>query len=128
MIVSKPKGEERAAVRYMGIRADVTMEQLPTAIPQLTGETFSWLARHNIAPAGPPFIRYHVIDMERKLAIEIGVPVAQTVPGDGLCGARLPRCDERRRVKLGAAEVGAGAGTHLGPLGHSRGRCVRRAL
>jgi len=35
------------------------------------------------APAGPPFIRYHVIDMESKLDIELGVPIASALASDG---------------------------------------------
>jgi effector-binding domain-containing protein len=36
-----------------------------------------------VAPAGAPFIRYHVINMQAKLDIEVGAPVAGPLPGDG---------------------------------------------
>jgi effector-binding domain-containing protein len=46
-------------------------------------DVFGWLGAHGIAPAGPPFLRYNIIDMERQLEIEAGVPVASAVEGDG---------------------------------------------
>ena len=36
-----------------------------------------------VKPAGPPFLRYVVIDMDRELAIEVGVPVASPIEGAG---------------------------------------------
>ena len=36
-----------------------------------------------IAPAGAPFIRFLVIDMEGELEIELAVPVAEGVSGNG---------------------------------------------
>ena len=58
-------------------------------------ELFGWLARHAIAPAGPPFIRYLVIDMAAGLQIEMGVPVATAIDdgdssdGDSGDGGRI---------------------------------------
>jgi len=46
------------------------------------GRCFGWLARHGITPAGPPFIRYLVIDMENELQVGLGVPVAGEVEAD----------------------------------------------
>jgi DNA gyrase inhibitor GyrI len=46
-------------------------------------EIFGWLGARGIAPAGPPFFRYHVIDMERQLQVEVGVPVASAIEDDG---------------------------------------------
>ena len=56
MIVTEPKVEQRAAVPYMGIRTDATMEQLPTVIPQLIGEMFGWLGQQGIALRRVPAI------------------------------------------------------------------------
>jgi hypothetical protein len=42
-----------------------------------------WLAARGLAPAGAPFFRYLVIDMERELEVEAGVPVAEPVNGEG---------------------------------------------
>jgi effector-binding domain-containing protein len=56
-------------------------------IPDLSDEVFAWLGERGIAPAGAPFIRYHVINMETRMDIEIGVPVDHAVPGDGRVNA-----------------------------------------
>jgi effector-binding domain-containing protein len=76
-----PQITERSTQPYVAIRADVTMEQLPGLADRL-GEVFAWLAERAIAPAGPPFFRYHVIDMERQLNVEAGVPIPTAVEGD----------------------------------------------
>ncbi len=82
MKITEPKLEDRNEQHYVGIRTEVPMRQLPEVIPQLLGEVFAWLGKQGIAPAGAPFIRYHVIDMKAKLDIELGVPVATAVSGD----------------------------------------------
>jgi hypothetical protein len=62
-----PQITERADQPYVAIRANVTMAQLPGFADRL-GEVFGWLAEQGVAPAGPPFFRYNVIDMERQLS------------------------------------------------------------
>ena len=66
---------------YVAIRRSITMGTFPEVADRLP-EVFGWLGRRGIAPAGPPFFRYAVIDMERELQIEAGVPVATPVAGD----------------------------------------------
>jgi effector-binding domain-containing protein len=80
-VPTTPQITERSDQPYVAIGAEVTMEQLPGLADRL-GEVFGWLAERGIAPAGPPFFRYHVIDMERQLSVEAGVPVATAVDGD----------------------------------------------
>jgi len=54
-------------------------------------EIFGWLGARGIAPAGAPFFRYHVIDMERQLLVEAGIPVASAVDDEGdVRGGTLP--------------------------------------
>jgi effector-binding domain-containing protein len=67
---------------YVAIPASVTMDMLGAVVPPLNGEVFRWLAERGIAPAGPPFWRYNVIDMARLLAMEAGVTVATAITGD----------------------------------------------
>jgi effector-binding domain-containing protein len=81
----EPHIEQRAEQPYAGIRMCVTMADLSGAVDQGFPELFGWLAEHGVAPAGPPFIRYHVIDMNRELDIELGVPADVTPDG----GARV---------------------------------------
>jgi len=78
----EPEIQERAAQDYAGIRVTVTMETLGQAIDQGLSELFGWLGSRGITPAGPPFIRYLVIDMAADLLIELGVPVATPVAAD----------------------------------------------
>jgi effector-binding domain-containing protein len=86
-MMTEPKVEERAEQPYMGIRTQVPMRELKIAIPQLLDEVFAWLAKQGVEPAGAPFTRYHVIDMKNKLDVEMGVPVASALSGDGRVSA-----------------------------------------
>jgi effector-binding domain-containing protein len=78
----EPAIETRAEQPYAGRRMAVTMEGFPAAADAGFPALFGWLGAHQIAPAGPPFIRYHVIDMAAELQIEFGAPVAGPVAGD----------------------------------------------
>lgn len=77
-----PEIKQRAAQPYAGISAWVTMAAVGSVADRIP-EIFGWLGGRGIAPAGPPFFRYHVIDMERELLVEAGVPVASEVADDG---------------------------------------------
>ncbi len=76
-----PEITERAEQPYVAIRAHVTMRELGEVAHRI-GDVFGWIASHGLAPAGPPFFRYIVIDMERQLEVEVGVPVQAVVDGD----------------------------------------------
>jgi len=80
---SEPKIDQRIEQPYLGIRTTTPWQALPTVIPASIGEVFAFLERHHIPPRGAPFIRYHVVDMERELDVEIGVPIAEKTAGDG---------------------------------------------
>ncbi len=67
--------ELRAAQPYAGIPVRVTMDGLSGAVDEAFPELFGWLAAQDIPAAGPPFIRYLVIDMAAELQIELAVPV-----------------------------------------------------
>lgn len=73
--------QRREAQSYAALPMQVTMESLAGAVDQAFPELFGWLARHAIAPAAAPFIRYLVIDMAAGLQIEMGVPVATAIDG-----------------------------------------------
>ncbi len=83
MTTSEPRVDQRAERPYMGIRVITPWQQLPTVIPQSIGEVFGFLGQHGAEPRGAPFIRYHVIDMDRELDVEIGVPVDAALPANG---------------------------------------------
>jgi hypothetical protein len=75
----EPEVQERAAQSYAGIPVAVTMETFPAAADTGFPELFGWLAEHGVPPAGAPFIRYYVIDMDAELEIELAVPVDEPV-------------------------------------------------
>ena len=79
----EPQVQERAAQEYAGIKATVTMESIGSAVDQALPELFGWLAGKGIPPAGAPFIRFLVIDMDAELQIEMGVPVSAPVGASG---------------------------------------------
>jgi hypothetical protein len=86
-MITEPKLEERAEQPYVGIRTNCAMRELPTVIPQTLGVLFAWCGERGVAPAAAPFIRYHVIAMEGTLEIELGVPNATALPGEGRVAA-----------------------------------------
>jgi len=90
-MITEPQVEDREAQPYVGRRTQATLAELPTVIPQRLGEVLAWLNRQGVAPAGAPFIRYHIIDMAGHLDVELGVPVAGRLAGtDGIQASVLP--------------------------------------
>src|SRR5690349_8909539 len=79
---TQPEIVERAAQPYVAIKVKVGMNELGDVVPPLNREVFEWLGSRGVAPAGPPFWKYNVIDMERQLEVEAGVAVASAVAGD----------------------------------------------
>ena len=79
---SAPEIVTRAEQPYVAIRTQVTMGDLGMVVPPLNQEVFAWLGGRGVAPAGPPFWKYNVIDMAGKLEVEAGAPVAAAVAGD----------------------------------------------
>ena len=59
------------------------MAGFPAAADSTFPALFGWLGASGVAPAGPPFIRYHLIDMAAELQVEFGAPVAAPIDGDG---------------------------------------------
>ena len=78
----EPEITQRAAQPYVGISSWVTMATLGSVADRLP-EIFGWLGSRGITPAGPPFFRYHVIDMTRELLVEAGVPVVSAIDNAG---------------------------------------------
>ncbi|MFC6081755.1 GyrI-like domain-containing protein [Sphaerisporangium aureirubrum] len=78
-----PVLEDRAARPYAAIPISAPMSRWGE-VNALVPEMFAWLAGRGILPAGPPFYRYWVAgDWEREFRLEVGVPVAAPVEGDG---------------------------------------------
>jgi effector-binding domain-containing protein len=81
-MITEPKIEDRKQQPYVGIRSQVTFQEMARVLPPLWGEAYGWLAGKGLNPAGAPLWRYRVIDMAAKLEIDVGVPVATPVTGD----------------------------------------------
>jgi effector-binding domain-containing protein len=75
--------QQRAGVPFAAIRESATMSTLAEVMIPLIDEVAQWLAGRGLAPAGPPFWRYLVIDMDHELVVEVGFPLAAEVDGDG---------------------------------------------
>jgi effector-binding domain-containing protein len=87
-MITKPKLEDRTEQHYVGIRTQVPMEEMGSGlIPRLHGEVMDYLKKQGVAPDGPPFMRFHVINMPGKMDIELGWPVASALPGNGRVSA-----------------------------------------
>ena len=79
---AQPRIVERHEQPYVAISGRVTMRTIG-AIADRLPEVFVWLAEHDLEPAGAPFFRYHLVDMQRHLDVEVGVPVATATEGEG---------------------------------------------
>jgi effector-binding domain-containing protein len=77
-----PVVAERPAQPCVAINAQVTMQTMDTILVPLHPQVFGWLGERGIPPAGPPFWKYNVIDMDGLLEVEVGVPVAAPADGD----------------------------------------------
>jgi effector-binding domain-containing protein len=116
-----PEITQRAAVPYAGISAWVTMQAVGSLADRIP-EIFGSLGARGIAPVGPPFFRYQVIDMERLLLVEAGVPVATAVPDDGdVRGGTLPSGQFAVMTHTGGPETLVAATSALLDWGNARG-------
>ena len=81
-IVSGPKIDDRPEKPYLWIRTQTPFKGMFKVIDKLFKELFAWVKRHGVEPAGPPFLRYHVIDMAGEMDIEVGILVRPGQAGD----------------------------------------------
>jgi effector-binding domain-containing protein len=118
----QPEITERAAQPYAGISAWVTMTNVGSVADRIP-EILGWLGGADIAPAGPPFFRYHVVERERELLVEAGVPVASPVAeADGdIHGGTLPAGKFAVMTHTGAPDTLVAATAALLDWAKSRG-------
>jgi effector-binding domain-containing protein len=81
-MTSQPQIIERPPTPCVAITTAATMQNLGAVVPPLGGEVRDWLTDRGLAPAGAPFWRYDLIDMERELQIAAGFAIAKPVEGD----------------------------------------------
>jgi hypothetical protein len=77
---SQPEIEQRGQQTYVARTETVTMATISQAADRIP-EIMGWLGEHGVSPAGAPFLRYRVIDMEGKVVVEAGVPVDDSAVG-----------------------------------------------
>ncbi len=82
---TEPRIEYRPAVRYVGIAGGADAPEISLVVPRLSRELGAWMTRHRVAPAGPSFVRYRVVDTRtepRRMTFEVAVPVDGSVSAD----------------------------------------------
>jgi effector-binding domain-containing protein len=81
--MSEPTVQERTEQPYVAIPIEATLREWGE-VNALVPEVFAWLAARGTAPAGALFYRHRVVGgFDVKFSVEVGVPVAEPVEGDG---------------------------------------------
>lgn len=124
---SEPAIVHRTEQPYIGIAQKVTMQtfdQAAARIPRL----FAWLEARGLTPDGPPFFKLNVIDMERELQVEAGVPIAAaTRPGDDIhCGV-LPAGRYLALTSIGSSDEHIAAIAGLFDWAEAQGLTLERS-
>jgi effector-binding domain-containing protein len=81
-MITEPKISFRNERQYVGIRVKTPFSGMFATVDKLLKELRHWVKAHQIADEGPFFLRYHVIDMEGMMDIELGFIVQETQDGD----------------------------------------------
>src|SRR5690349_19669446 len=110
-MVSKPAVYERTDEHYMGIRVQTPFKGMFTVIDKhLFKELRAWMEQEGVEPAGQPFFRYYVINMEGEMDVEVGIPVATALRGNGrVCPNVMPGGRYASLVYVGTGYTGSGA-------------------
>lgn len=74
--------KEQAAQPTVSIRTRAAVQDLPQVMGQVFGEIAQYIGRAGGQFAGAPFAAYYNMDMQ-DLDVEIGFPVAASLPGEG---------------------------------------------
>lgn len=81
--IGKPKIDTRPKQNYMGIRTITRFKGMSKRIGELSDQMNAWVEANKVKTSGPPFLRYHVIDMRGFMDIEFCFPVRKALPDDG---------------------------------------------
>lgn len=81
--IGKPKIDTRPRQTYMGIRTIAPFKGMSKVITRIADELYEWVDENKVKTSGPPFLRFHVIDMRGFMDISYCVPVRKALPGDG---------------------------------------------
>ena len=81
--IGKPKIEMRPKQAYMGIRTIAPFKGMSKEISRIADELNAWVEEKKVKTSGPPFLRFHVIDMRGFMDIAFCFPVRKALPDDG---------------------------------------------
>lgn len=76
------KIEERSVQPTLSVRTRTPVAKLPDVMGPAFGQIMAYLGGQGAYPAGPPYAAYYNMDMD-DLDVEIGMPVAQPLAGQG---------------------------------------------
>jgi effector-binding domain-containing protein len=82
-VIREPSIDVRPEIHYLGIRVRTPMKGMFQVADRLRKQLTNWFSAHAVEPSGPPFLRYHVIDMDGEMDIAVGIPVAASIEPDG---------------------------------------------
>ncbi len=74
--------EERPAQYTVSTLARTPVDKLPEILGASFGAVYGYLMELGEQPAGPPYVAYYNMDMQ-DLNLEIGIPVAKSLPAKG---------------------------------------------
>jgi effector-binding domain-containing protein len=81
--IGEPKIDRRPKLTYMGIRTIAPFMGMSKEIDRISQELNAWISEKNIKTSGPPFLRFHVIDMRGFMDISFCFPVQKALPDNG---------------------------------------------
>ena len=84
--------EHRPARCYAAVRDRLPRERLAEVAPERVAEVYEWLDAHSVTAAGPPFVRYLVVDYnDGTVEVDVGVPTTSApTSGGGVRAGALP--------------------------------------
>ena len=81
--IGNPRIDLRSEQVYMGIRTIAPFSGMFKVVAGIRTDLSRWIKDREIVPIGPPFLRYHVIDMRGAMDISYGFPVSVALPDEG---------------------------------------------
>ena len=114
---------------YVAIRLTVAQQDIPTTLPRLHPGIYAWLKARNVAPNGPPFFHYLLMGADRRMLVEVGVPVAYAVMGDErVFGGMFPAGEYASLLHTGDYRHLMEAHMELDAWVEKSGRCDKEAI
>jgi effector-binding domain-containing protein len=81
--IGEPKIDQRPKLTYMGIRTIAPFDGMSKEIDRISQDLNTWVSENKVKTAGPPFLRFHVIDMRGFMDISFCIPVRKALSNDG---------------------------------------------